>query len=189
MTKASRKSSRTVTVVPPSFIGMPLYSRHRDKEELAEAMRAMGEALTSVANKKSISRFNTPDGWVYSSEADRKMLIRWLSKLPKLPPRMLKEIAEYAGQLRPDSTKIHSSIEKGAIALFSITSCSPPAANVAFGYAMAALLSYDCGENFGCCPECGTWFFDIPFGRPMKKYCSPEHSNKYRQRKYQEKRK
>ena len=153
------------------------------------AMRTMGDALTRVANRESSWRFKTPDGWVYSSEADRKMLIRWLSKLPKLPPRMLKEIAEYAGQVKSKSTDIHSSIERGRIRLFSITNCTSPAANVGFGYAMAALLSYDCGENFGCCPECGTWFFDIPSGRPMKKYCSPEHSNRYRQRKYQEKRK
>ena len=153
-------------------------------------MREVGNALTRVANGESISRFKTADGWVYPSEADRKMLIRWLSKLPKLSLAMLKEIAKYAVQVKPESTKIHVGItKKGAIELFSITTCSPPAANVAFAYAMAALLSYDCGENFGCCPECGTWFFDIPSGRPMKKYCSPEHSNRYRQRKYQEKRK
>lgn len=189
MTKASRKNSANVTVYPPGFIGIPLYVDPETWETNTDQVRKVGESLAAYASGNAVGGFITPNGRVVTSKGDQQMLIRWLRKLPNLPPRMLKEIAELAGAIEPMKTEIQTKVSEGAVFISALTICLPTTGTVALGYLMASVLSSGYRENFGCCPECGTWFFDIPSGRPMKKYCSPEHSNRYRQRKYQGKRK
>ena len=178
-----------ITVPPIGFIGMPLFLGSLSRKFRLPKVRDLGEQLTNFANGAEGQRFLTADGWSDSTDGDRQMVVRWLSKLPKLPPRMLKEIADYAKQIQPQSTKIGSAVDKGQISLWSNTKCLPPSNKIAYGYLMASLLSGGHGENFARCPECGVWFFDVPSGRPMKKFCSQPHANRHRQRKFREKRK
>ncbi len=189
MTKQRRGKSHEITLPGVGFMGIPLFFGRLGSEFRLEMVRKTGELIAKFANGTHGQRVLTANGWSESTEGDRQMLIRWLSKLPKLPPRMLNEIANYAKQVEPQATEIVSRVKNGRIELRSMTECLPPASNVAYGYFMASLLSAGHGENFAKCPECGTWFFDIPSGRPMLKYCSPEHSNRHRQRKFREKRK
>ena len=189
MTKQRSEKSREITVAGPVFLGIPLFFGHLGRKFRSDSVREAGKHIAEFANGTHGHRILTTNGWSDSTESDRQMLIRWLSKLPKLPPRMLNEIADYAKQVEPQSTEIVSMVKNGRIELRAITNCLPSASNVAYGYVMASLLSAGHGENFAKCPECDTWFFDVPSSRPMKKFCSQAHANRHRQRKFREKRK
>ncbi len=189
MTKQRRGKSHEITLPGVGFLGIPLFFGRLGSKFRLEMVREAGKHIARFANGTHGHSIFTTNGWSDSTEGDRQMLIRWLSKLPKLPPRMLTEIADYAKQVEPQSTEIVSRVKNGRIELRAITNCLPPASNVAYGYVMASLLSAGHGENFGKCPECSKWFFDIPSGRPMKKFCNKKHANRHRQRRFQEKRK
>ena len=192
MIKPSTKKPREIT--PPScyFHGIPLFTNHFGEISVADHMKktqAAGKLLVDLANSRTKWRAKTTNGWVALTEGDRQMFMRWLSKFPKLPPRMLTEIADYAGMIEPVSTDITSVVRKGRIYVSSQTECLPNSTKSAIAFLVVAIMYVRCLDSFVCCPECGTWFFDIPSGRPMKKFCSPQHSNRHRQRKYREKRK
>lgn len=192
MTKRATKKSRNIT--PPStyFFGVPLFTNYFVSHSIADHMnttRAAGDILADFANGNTKWRVKTTNGWVIPTEGDRQMFLRWLSKLPKLPPRMLTEIADYARMIKPVSTVIDSRMAKDRIYLFSKTKCLPPSTKSGIAFLVAAIMYVQCLDGFVCCPECEKWFFDLPSGRPMKKFCSPQHSNRHRQRKYREKRK
>ncbi len=191
MAKASTDKFPAYVLKAPAFLGEPLfiqlrkqksYTNHRDQ------MRLIGEALARFANDGT-GIFDTPNGSASNTEEERQMLLRWLSRMPKLPPKMLTEIANYAGMIKPEQTAIHSRVISGRVLLLSTTVCQPPSAKSALGYLVASLSYFAYLDRFACCPECGTWFFDIPWRRRMKRFCSPRHSNRYRQRKYRQKQK
>ena len=188
MTKQSSKKSDEITLPGPVFWGIPLFFGPGDLDSKLDAYRQAGEFIADFANGAR-KKMETTTGMSDSTEGDQQMVIRWLSKLPKLPPRMLKEIANYAEQIEPRAAEIASKVIKGHIELRAYTYCLPPTSNVSWAFLMASLLSAGHGENFAKCPECGIWFFDVPSGRPMKKFCSQAHANRHRQRKYREKRK
>lgn len=191
MTKASTDSSRGEGPKVPAFLGTPLFiesRKHRSDADHRDNMRLVGEELVRFANGATYT-FETSNGSVSATEEDRQTILRWLSKVPKLPPKMLTEISRYAGMIEPGPTVIHSAVRGGRVFLLSSTTCLPPSSVSALGYLVAILSYFEYLDSFGRCPECGVWFFDIPSGRPMKKYCSPEHSNRHRQRKYRQKRK
>ena len=186
MPQIIEQNPQCLTLTGLVFEGVPLYRSYRRQAEY------LAEELVDVANGDyDITRSGLIPGGagLKYSEGDRQMVVRWLSKLPKLPPRMLKEISEACIEIEFGTRAVEANPKDGKINLKSSLLCFPKTTRAMFAYMMAALLDADYAENFGNCPECGTWFFDIPSGRPMKKFCNSKHANKHRQRRFQEKRK
>ena len=168
------------------FEGKPLYRSYPHQAKY------LAKELVDVANdnydinKSGLMPFGS--GLTYA-EGDRQMVMRWLSKLPILPPRLLKEISEACVEIEFGTRAVSANPKDGKINLSSSLLCHPKTTRAMFAYMMAALLDAGYGENFGRCPECGKWFFDIPSKRPIKKFCNTKHANRHRQRRFQEKRK
>ena len=186
MPQIIEQNPQRLTLTGLVFDGVPLYRGYpRQAEYLAEE-------LVDVANGDyDITRSGLMPGGagLKYAEGDRKMVVRWLSKLPNLSRMMLKEISEYCLEIEFGTRAVSANPKGGKINLKSSLLCYPKTTRAMFAYMMAALLDAGYSENFGNCPECGTWFFDIPSGRPMKKFCNSKHANKHRQRRFQEKRK
>ena len=175
------------------FEGVPLYrgDPHQAKylaEELVDVANDNYDINRSgLMPKDARLPFAEGAGLTYS-EGDREMVMRWLSKLPILPPRMLKEISEACVEIEFGTRAVSAKPKDGKINLRSSLLCHPKTTRAMFAYMMAALLDAGYGENFVKCPECGKWFFDIPSGRPKRKYCNKNHGNRHRQRRFQERR-
>lgn len=164
------------------FYGEPLYRR-----DLNHA-RMVGEEIVAILNDEYDRAKSAliPDLGLEVTEADRQMLNRWLSKLHDVPTGILKEIAVLATSIKPPGATIQANVSKGDIRLWAAVPCHPVTTPQALAYAVAGLLSAGFRENFSQCPWCEKWIFDIPSGRPKKVYCSPKHSNSFRQRKHKE---
>lgn len=178
-------------LTPTGFVfdGVPLYRgfQHQAKylaEELIEVANGDYDINRSGLMPKIEQLPDAVGSGLTYGEGDRDMVMRWLSKLPNLPPRMLKEISEYCIEVEFGTIAIQSDPGQGKINLTSSLHCHPKSTRAMFAYMMAALLDAGYGENFGKCPECGKWFFDIPSGRSMKKYCNPKHAGRFRSRKH-----
>ena len=124
------------------------------------------------------------------SEGERDMLLRWLSKFPRPSGPILREIATAAQLLTLDYVNVTAPIRHGEISLGFDVKLRAPDNRVFLAYMIATVLSDGYGDNFATCKDCGKWFFDVPSGRPMRKFChKPCDGNAYRQRQLRIKRK
>lgn len=139
-------------------------------------------ALIHLANHGT---YDYDDAVIALSEEDKATLHRWLSEFPSPRPRTLKQIAAAVGTLK-GSGEVDATARGSKIYLNLDYRFTADTNMQVFAYLMAAVLSkgHAFAECIRRCPECGTYFFDKPSGRPIKQFCKPEHSNAFRQRKY-----
>ena len=183
MPQIIEQNPQRLTLTGLVFDGVPLYRGYpRQAEYLAEELVDVANGDYDIT-RSGLMPFEA--GLKYS-EGDRQMVVRWLSKLPKLPPRMLKEISEYCLEIEFGTRAVSANPKGGKINLKSSLLCYPKTTRAMFAYMMAALLDASYAENFVKCPECGIWFFDIPSGRRKRVYCTKQHQQRFRQRRWQQ---
>lgn len=177
-----------VTVQTANVAGIPLLMQFPDA-----IVRRFGQILANCANGKrnrDVVNVGIAQFAVTPTDDDQALVSRWLMCAAKrrIPKLTLETIAECAEQFQPNVSRVRAIPHKGSI-VFGFQFSSGGSVNLdnrgVFGVMMASLLSSGYRDNFGYCEKegCETpYFFDIPKGRPMKKFCTTAHANAVRQK-------
>lgn len=173
-------SGKTPKVTGQKITGLtvPLFP---DKES---ELRSYGDELALYLNNEPRTT-----KWLPHTEGAAQMLLRWTSKLPEPPPRMLKEIARHTEAIQLQRAWVVAPIRGKSIEPIVQLELDVPTPVAGVAYLLATILSAGYGRYLRQCEleDCEIWFFDVPEGRPAKEYCGQAHSNANRQRKWREK--
>ena len=159
------------------------------------AIQGIARALVRIANgKQKWFEFghHLPGGGAMQGRVDvdsgnRGMFMRWLKSLPEPPAGVLDEIVEYLGEIEVRQPSVVVRSDDGQVNFGLNVAMRAPTNNATLAYMVGLILSAGYADNIRRCPQCGKWFFDIPKGRRMKRFCSDAHANAYRQAKHREK--
>lgn len=125
-------------------------------------------------------------GDVDITKGNGDMVKRWLKSLPRPGRGVLDEIESYLKQIKIGKPAVVTDAAKGRVEFGVNVLFTAPNDKAVLSYMMASILKTDYGDNIRRCPHCGTFFFDIPKGRPIRKYCTQKHSQAFRAKTWRE---